>query len=191
MLYIAKLLVFLWVQIVHHLLQTCFLYWHNVWVLSADRHDSLMCRQLGSGWEAEKPVVSSGYNLFDTPKMFSPILNDFNYLEYCTRHSTGKIRVNHVVSKHVPKCYFVFIFTFLQSQRDITLQWPNRPKRKLRLAHLLLLINIYAKYQVIQVKTVVKVQYTRFLQTDRELSFLKSTPDRILAKSKGHNSAMT
>ena len=85
----------------------------------------------------------------------------------------------------------LYMTAFLQSQRAITLQWPIRPKRKLRLAHLPLLINIYAKYQAIQFEIVGGFQCTRFLQTDREFSFRKSIPNRIFAKSKGHNSAMT
>ena len=59
---------------------------------------------------------------------------------------------------------------------------------KMRFAHLQQLINIYAKYQVNQVKTV-EVECPRF-QTI-EFSPRKSTPNRIFTKSKGHNSAMT
>ena len=79
----------------------------------------------------------------------------------------------------------MYLTAFLQSQRAITPQWPNPPKQKLGLAYLLLLINIHAKYQVIQVETVGGVQCTRFLQS------IKSIPDHIFAKSKGHISAMT
>jgi len=78
----------------------------------------------------------------------------------------------------------LYMTAFLQSQRAITLQWPIRPKQKLRLAHLPLLINIYAKYQAIQFKTVGEVQCTRFFQTDREFSLGKSIPDRFFWKVK-------
>ena len=53
----------------------------------------------------------------------------------------------------------------------------------MRLAHLLLLIKIYAKYQAIQIKTEGEVQCTKILQTDHEFSFQKSIPDRIFVKS--------
>ena len=77
-----------------------------------------------------------------------------------------------------------------------TLQWPNRHGKKLRLALLELLINIYVKL-VSGVETEWGVRRKRFLATLQiicksiELSPQKSTRNHTFTKSKGRNSAMT
>jgi len=65
----------------------------------------------------------------------------------------------------------LYLTAFLQSQRAITWQWPSWPGQKLLLAHLLLVINIHGKYQVIQVETVVVVQCTDFNRQHVNLAF--------------------